>query len=812
MKQEQTMDEFTQLHNLLAEPINLAIEREQAAFDRLTSPFHNSLVLFGAGGLGRKTLAGLRHIGIEPMAFADNNPRLWGTQIAGVPVFGPQDAAEQFGRSSTFVVTIWHAGGNHRFAQTRNQLLALGCSKVASFAYLFWKYADTFLPYYAIGLPHLLLPQAEQINQAFALWADNSSRYEYLAQIRWRLQLDFDTLPSPIKHVQYFPNDLFDISEEETFVDCGAYDGDSLHNFLLIKPFFSGTYIAIEPDPHNLKSLKNNIAALPKNVQDHVTIIPAALGKHRKTVSFEATGLASAGISVAGSYKVECLPLDEILKDIKPTFIKMDIEGAEFDALAGARSSIEKHMPVLAVSVYHRPDDLWHIPLLIRSFSDKYRFFLRPHNEEGWDLVCYAVPENRLKTGFSEKQRTKKQPFYRQYPHRACAVCGSTPGKLLFRQTFSEMSKGSLLHGYDVVVCDTCGFGFADHIPSQTDFDLHYRDMSKYEHQDQGGKETEYDFSRFLEIADSITPFLPDLKVHLLDIGCATGGLIALFKEKGYSNTIGLDPSPVCSESARKLHGVQVAVGTIYDAGKVLTGGQTFDCVILVGVLEHLADINHAFLQMRKLLVNGGLLFIEVPDATDFTRWPNAPFQEFSTEHINYFSPTSLNNLLHKHGFVTVFNRRTTRNQTADIVMPVVTAMFRKKNLDQSSVIVGERETEENLKNYILKSQKTENAIQHVIDGIVRHAKPIIVWGVGTQTLRLLSTTGLPQANIRAFVDSNPRYHGKRLNGIPILAPHDLHNRTETIVISSLVFQSAIERQIRNDLKLGNDIIKLYTI
>lgn len=79
-----------------------------------------------------------------------------------------------------------------------------------------------------------------------------------------------------------------------------------------------------------------------------------------------------------------------------PSFIKMDIEGAELDALIGARHSIEKDLPVLAISAYHQPDHVWRIPLLIQSFSDQYRFFLRSHNEEGWDLVCYAVPISRM--------------------------------------------------------------------------------------------------------------------------------------------------------------------------------------------------------------------------------------------------------------------------------------------------------------------------------------------------------------------------------------------------------------------------------
>jgi FkbM family methyltransferase len=387
----------TSLKELLSENIASAIKREQTSFDEQASPYGDQLVLFGAGGLGRKTLAGLRQVGIEPLAFADNNAEMWGRTVEGVQVLSPQAAAQQFADRAAFVVTIWRAGGGHRLEHTRQQLLKLGCSKAVSFAPLFWKYSHIFLPYYAIGLPHTLLSQAEQIARAFALWADEASRREYLTQVRWRLWLDFDGLASPVAHAQYFPEDLFQVSQDETLVDCGAYDGDSLRVLTELQATFTGRYLAIEPDPSNLRALREYAATLPETWREHLSILPHAVGARRETVRFDASGLASAGISATGTLEVESVPLDEILNETPPTFIKMDIEGAELDALAGARRSIASAAPVLAICAYHQPDHLWRIPLLIQSFSDQYRFFLRPHNEEGWDLVCYAVPLKRLR-------------------------------------------------------------------------------------------------------------------------------------------------------------------------------------------------------------------------------------------------------------------------------------------------------------------------------------------------------------------------------------------------------------------------------
>src|SRR5882757_299638 len=96
-----------QIHQLLLEGENGAIAREQTEFDSLAGRFAKSLVLFGCGTIGRKTAAGLQSLGIEPLAFADNNPALWGKQISGVTVVSPQEAYRRFGDAAAFVVTIW---------------------------------------------------------------------------------------------------------------------------------------------------------------------------------------------------------------------------------------------------------------------------------------------------------------------------------------------------------------------------------------------------------------------------------------------------------------------------------------------------------------------------------------------------------------------------------------------------------------------------------------------------------------------------------------------------------------------------------
>jgi hypothetical protein len=93
--------------------------------------------------------------------------------------------------------------------------------------------------------------------------------------------------------------------------------------------------------------------------------------------------------------------LDSALATVEPTYIKFDVEGFELEALMGAAQVLSRTRPILAVSSYHVQDHLWKVPLLLASLlQERYNFFLCPHGAESWDLVCYAIPEERVGAHF----------------------------------------------------------------------------------------------------------------------------------------------------------------------------------------------------------------------------------------------------------------------------------------------------------------------------------------------------------------------------------------------------------------------------
>lgn len=383
-------DQRKQLDELLAEDPAAAAARAREAFERLAAPLQNTLVLFGAGNLGKKTLRGLRRLGIEAQAFADNNPRSWGQTVEGLPVLSPTEAARLHGARGVFVVTIWGAGQRHTQAEIQQQLRSLGCSRVVACGLLFWQHPEIFLPHYALDLPEKVLQEKAAATSAFQLLADAESRAEFLAQLRWRLFLDFEAVTRVSTYPQYFPDDLFRLRHDECFIDGGAFTGDTLKEYTERIGSFA-KFIAFEPDPANFAALREHVGTLPEGIRARIDVRAHALGARRELVPFSATGTAASVVG-QGDCVVETIALDEALAGESPTYIKLDIEGAEPEALAGARGLIGRHRPILAVCAYHRQDHLWRIPLLIREIAPDYQLYYRAHNREAFDLVCYALP------------------------------------------------------------------------------------------------------------------------------------------------------------------------------------------------------------------------------------------------------------------------------------------------------------------------------------------------------------------------------------------------------------------------------------
>jgi FkbM family methyltransferase len=385
---------------LIAEPVEEARRRESSEFDRRVGKHANRLLLFGAGNLGRRTLSILRKSGQDPVGFIDNNPALWGRRVDGLEVFRPADAANRFGSGQAAVlVSIWYGEATDRMSDRIDPLRALGFSDIALFGHLAWKYPDTFLPHYSLDLPSRLLHQTERVLRAFDLFEDQRSREIFVSHIRWRLHLDYDALPIAVKDTIYFNSRLVRPSTDEFLIDGGAFTGDTVQSFL--QTFGRNGFrkiLSFEPDPTNFQKLEQYLSALPADIRSKISAMASALGDDTALINVENSGSPSSRVG-HGDHQVPCRVIDEFIEGKSvPSFVKLDIEGYEPQALRGAQQTLTRGRPVVAVCVYHVQNHLWEIPLKLAENLSDYRYYLGPHVSDGWDLVLYAVPVERVPT------------------------------------------------------------------------------------------------------------------------------------------------------------------------------------------------------------------------------------------------------------------------------------------------------------------------------------------------------------------------------------------------------------------------------
>jgi FkbM family methyltransferase len=263
-------------------------------------------------------------------------------------------------------------------------------------AELSWLLPEPHADSFVFGNPDSLAKWSHEIEQAASVWADEESRAEYLSQVRWRFLLDYAALAGPRPPAEtYFPDDLIAQRTDEVFVDCGAFTGDTIDAFLAARNRQFGQIVAIEPDVANCRMLQHHVEARYPAEAHRIRIEPVALGSGAGTITFDAMGSVRSKVG-PGTTTVQVATMDELLASSPPTYIKFDIEGAEHDAIVGGSTVIGATMPVLAVSLYHKPEDLWDLPLLVQSIRPDYRMYARRYSDERWEQVLYAVPPDRV--------------------------------------------------------------------------------------------------------------------------------------------------------------------------------------------------------------------------------------------------------------------------------------------------------------------------------------------------------------------------------------------------------------------------------
>ncbi|MCR8746705.1 FkbM family methyltransferase [Romboutsia lituseburensis] len=191
---------------------------------------------------------------------------------------------------------------------------------------------------------------------------------------------------------QYFLDDLVNLSDDEVFLDAGAYTGDTLLEFLKnTNHKFKNAYL-FELNEKVYIDLKKNINKLDNNIREKIITYNTGTSNKKGVVNYCDEESASL-ITDIGECVGKVDSIDNMLNENKVSFIKMDIEGAEIDAIIGAEKTIKRHKPKLAICVYHSASDLWEIPLMLKDMLPEHKIYIRHHTNMLIETVCYAIPK-----------------------------------------------------------------------------------------------------------------------------------------------------------------------------------------------------------------------------------------------------------------------------------------------------------------------------------------------------------------------------------------------------------------------------------
>lgn len=346
-------------------------------------------VIYPAARMGRQAAARLLAIGVQIVAFGDSDPTVFGTVIDGLPVLSPADIAARYRHHAILVASTMFD------SVIGENLRARGCSAVIPVGYLNLRLPEVFGAREYQGSWSAATDRGNRpaIEKAYARLGDTESRRVFRGKLAFYLSLDKERLDEiKSESIIYFDSSIYLLGAAEVVVDGGAYTGDTLRSFRDCSSDEFRSYFAFEPDETSYATL----SAVAKTDPTRIVAIQAGLAGHTSSARLLSTSGVDSRVLAdgeTGGKEITVVSLDDYFDGLPPpSLIKMDIEGAEAEALSGAARLLRDAPPILAVSAYHFPTDLWTIPLLIDRLMPSSHLYLRHYTREVDDTVCYAVP------------------------------------------------------------------------------------------------------------------------------------------------------------------------------------------------------------------------------------------------------------------------------------------------------------------------------------------------------------------------------------------------------------------------------------
>lgn len=351
----------------------------------------SKVVIYGAGNTGKDVLKLLKkNSGYDVIAFLDRNASA-GATIDGVPVFNPEENSISNVAKNECLVIVAVFNRDVNLTPIINFLKSKGFKQVVSFVQFHHFFSDQLQDKFWLGKINRYKEYKDQIDEVSRLLADEESRLIFESILKYRLTGDSEQLTEPEGlDTQYFSKTLEGTKERLRFIDGGAYDGDTLVTMLKLG-IRCDAVASFEPDLQNFNKLVEYSRKNRSRIAEENYLFPCAVWSKTEYLKFNSESTEASSISEEGTNTILGVAIDDIIPSFKPNFIKMDIEGAEIEGLHGAKDTIKEFRPRLGICVYHKPEHLWEIPLLIKAWNCNYKFYLRSHGNNGFDLVLYTI-------------------------------------------------------------------------------------------------------------------------------------------------------------------------------------------------------------------------------------------------------------------------------------------------------------------------------------------------------------------------------------------------------------------------------------
>jgi FkbM family methyltransferase len=349
-------------------------------------PFRGQkVILYGAGIDGIKVFTELEKLHAKVIAFFDLRADELG-HMKGIPVLKPDAEIVNASEKAAIPVLITVKPFKPTTDAITKTLLELGYANIV-------KATDIF-DFYSFRREDLsdLDKITSSIIRCAQLLEDETSYKIYKGFISSHATKEYDSFLAPSENVKYFDSDFRPNKGYQIYVDCGAFNGDTLRDLNRIHGGVEKAAL-FESDMGTFQDLLKMVGGDSRLYAREMALFPC--GVWSDTVKLRANngmGLNSH-ISDDGDDIIQCVALDQVLKGFGPTFLKLDVEGAEYQALTGAREMITEYRPDMVISLYHNLRDIWELPLYIQDWDLGYKFYIRVYGKGGNATMLYAFAD-----------------------------------------------------------------------------------------------------------------------------------------------------------------------------------------------------------------------------------------------------------------------------------------------------------------------------------------------------------------------------------------------------------------------------------